>query len=133
VLAGLGAAFCYGLTGVVMRRWARDTTAKGMAAGSLLTGGLVLAPLMLIVPPVWPGLPIALAMLALGLVCGSIAYILYFRLMADIGATGALTVTYLIPIFGVMWGALFLGEALTPAMLAGALVVVLGTVLVLRN
>jgi len=77
--------------------------------------------------------PVALAMLALGLVCGSVAYILYFRLMADIGATGALTVTYLIPIFGVAWGALFLGEALTPAMLAGALVVILGTVLVLRN
>ena len=133
VLAGLGAAFCYGLTGVVMRRWARETTAKGMAAGSLLTGGLALAPLMVIVPPTWPGLPVALALLALGVVCGSIAYILYFRLMADIGATGALTVTYLIPIFGVAWGALFLGEPLTPAMLVGALVVVLGTVLVLRN
>jgi drug/metabolite transporter (DMT)-like permease len=133
VLAGLGAAFCYGLTGVAMRRWARDTTAKGMAAGSLLMGGLVLAPLLLVVPPAWPGMPVALAMLALGLVCGSVAYILYFRLMADIGATGALTVTYLIPIFGVAWGAIFLGEAVTPAMLAGALVVILGTVLVLRN
>jgi drug/metabolite transporter (DMT)-like permease len=54
-------------------------------------------------------------------------------LIADIGATGALTVTYLIPIFGFAWGALFLGEAITPAMLGGALVVILGTVLVLRN
>jgi len=133
VLAGLAAGFCYGLTGVVMRRWARDTTAKGMAAGSLLMGGLVLAPLLVVVPPQWPGIPVALAMLALGLVCGSVAYILYFRLMADIGATGALTVTYLIPIFGVAWGVIFLGEAVTPAMLAGAIVVILGTVLVLRN
>jgi len=133
VVAGLGAGFCYGLTGVVMRRWARDTTAKGMAAGSLLMGGLVLAPLLVVVPPQWPGIPVALAMLALGLVCGSVAYILYFRLMADIGATGALTVTYLIPIFGVAWGVIFLGEAVTPAMLAGAIVVILGTVLVLRN
>jgi drug/metabolite transporter (DMT)-like permease len=133
VLAGLGAGFCYGLTGVVMRRWARDTTAKGMAAGSLLMGGLILAPLLVVVPPEWPGIPVALAMLALGLVCGSVAYILYFRLMVDIGATGALTVTYLIPIFGVAWGVIFLGEAVTPAMLAGAIVVILGTVLVLRN
>src|SRR5260221_68677 len=70
---------------------------------------------------------------ALCLVCGAIAYVLYFRLIADIGATGALTVTYLIPIFGFAWGALFLGEAITPAMLGGALVVILGTVLVLRN
>ena len=97
-----------------------------MAAGSLLMGGLVLAPLLVVVPPAWPGIPVALAMLALGLICGSVAYILYFRLMADIGATGALTVTYLIPIFGVAWGVIFLGEAVTPAMLAGAIVVILG-------
>jgi drug/metabolite transporter (DMT)-like permease len=133
VAAGLGAAFCYGLTGVAMRRWARETTARGMAAGSLLMGGLVLAPLLAIAPPPWPGMAIALTMLALGLVCGAVAYILYFRLIADIGATGALTVTYLIPIFGVAWGALFLGEAPPPSMLAGGLVVILGTVLVLRN
>ena len=44
------------------------------------------------------------SMLALGLVCGAVAYLLYFRLIADIGATGALTVTYLIPVFGVLWG-----------------------------
>jgi drug/metabolite transporter (DMT)-like permease len=133
VLAGLGAAFCYGLTGVVMRHGARAASAKGMAAGSLLTGGVLLAPLLVAVPPAWPGLPVGLALLALGLLCGAIAYVLYFRLIADIGATGALTVTYLIPIFGFIWGALFLGEAVTPAMLAGALVVITGTVLVLRN
>jgi drug/metabolite transporter (DMT)-like permease len=72
-------------------------------------------------------------MLALGLVCGAIAYLLYFRLIADIGATGALTVTYLIPVFGVLWGALFLGETVTLLMVAGAALVVLGTIFVLRN
>ena len=133
VAAGLGGAFCYGLTGVVMRRWVSQASSKGMAAGSLLTGGLLLAPLLVALPPSWPGLPVALALLALGLICGAVAYVLYFRLFADIGATGALTVTYLIPIFGFAWGALFLGEAITPTMLGGALVVILGTVLVLRN
>lgn len=133
VAAGLGAAFCYGLTGVVMRRGAKRASSKGMAAGSLLTGGVLLAPLLVAVQPAWPGLPVALALLALGLVCGAIAYVLYFRLIADIGATRALTVTYLIPLFGFAWGALFLGETITPAMLGGALVVILGTVLVLRN
>jgi len=53
--------------------------------------------------------------------------------IADIGATGALTVTYLIPLFGVLWGALFLGETITLPMLAGGGLVVLGTVLVLRT
>jgi drug/metabolite transporter (DMT)-like permease len=110
ILAGLAAAFCYDLTGVVL-----------------------LVPLLALAPPAWPSTRVALAMLALGLVCGALAYVLYSRLIADIGATGALTVTYLIPIFGVLWGTLFLGEALSAAMIAGALVVIAGTVLVLRG
>src|SRR3954466_8503806 len=63
VAAGLGGAFCYGLTGVVMRRGARQASSKGLAAGSLLTGGLLLAPFLVAVPPAWPGLPVALALL----------------------------------------------------------------------
>jgi drug/metabolite transporter (DMT)-like permease len=104
-----------------------------MAVGTQLTGGLLLLPLLAIAPPgnITPG--IAGAMLALGVVCGALAYVLYFRLVADIGATGALTVTYLIPLFGILWGALALGEALTAARVLGAIVVTLGTVLVLRG
>jgi len=133
ILAGLAAAFCYGLTGVVLRRWGHETTARGMAAGTQLMGGVLLVPLLVLAPPAWPSAPVVLAMLALGLVCGALAYVLYFRLIADIGATGALTVTYLIPIFGVLWGWLSLGEALSAPMIAGALVVIAGTVLVLRG
>jgi len=133
IAAGLAAAFCYGLTGIVLRKWARDTSARGMAAGTLLMGGLLLAPVLALSPPAWPDMRVVLAMLALALLCSSLGYILYFRLIADIGPAGALTVTYLIPIFGVAWGALFLGEALSGAMIVGALVVVAGTVLVLRG
>jgi len=50
----------------------------------------------------------------LSLLCGAVACLLYFRLIVDIGPAGALTVTYLIPLFGVLWGTLFLGEALCP-------------------
>jgi drug/metabolite transporter (DMT)-like permease len=133
IAAGLAAAFCYGLTGVVLRKWARDTSARGMAAGTLLMGGLLLAPVLALSPPAWPEMRVVLAMLALALVCSSLGYILYFRLIADIGAAGALTVTYLIPIFGVAWGRLFLGEALSGTMIIGALIVIAGTVLVLRG
>lgn len=133
IAAALAAAFCYGLTGAVLRRWGRETTARGMAVGTQLMGGLLLLPLLALAPPAWPAAHVVLAMLALGFVCGALAYVLYFRLIADIGATGALTVTYLIPIFGVLWGALLLGEALNAPMIAGALVVVAGTVLVLRG
>jgi drug/metabolite transporter (DMT)-like permease len=133
IAASLGAAFCYGLTGVVLRRLGRETSARGMAAGTQLMGGVLLLPLVAISLPAWPTPDVVGAVLALGLVCGAFAYVLYFRLIADLGATGALTVTYLIPIFGVLWGALFLGEPLSVAMIAGALIVIGGTVLVLRG
>ena len=133
IAAALGAALCYALTGIALRRWGQGASARGMAVGTQLAGGVLLLPLFAAAPPanITPG--VAAAMLALGVVCGAVAYILYFRLIADIGATGALTVTYLIPLFGVLWGALALGEAFTTARVLGALVVTLGTVLVLRG
>jgi drug/metabolite transporter (DMT)-like permease len=133
IAAGLGAALCYALTGIALKRWGHGAPARGMAVGTQLTGGLLLLPLLAISPPGNITLGVAGAMLALGVVCGALAYVLYFRLVADIGATGALTVTYLIPLFGILWGALALGEALTAARVLGAIVVTLGTVLVLRG
>jgi len=134
VAAALAAAFCYGLAGAYMKRWASDVPSRGMAVGTQLAAGVLLIPFIPLWPPAVAPTPlVAASMLALGLVCGAIAYLLYFRLIADIGATGALTVTYLIPVFGVLWGALFLGEAVSASMLAGAALVILGTVFVLRT
>ncbi len=111
------AAGCYGFAGVYLRRWAPGAPARGMAVGhaarqpdSSCCRSWPLCP-----PAQAPSLLVVGSVLALGLVCGAVGYVLYFRLIADIGATGALTVTYLIPLFGVLWGALFLGEALTLA------------------
>jgi drug/metabolite transporter (DMT)-like permease len=134
IAAALAAAFCYGLAGAYMRRWATNVPSRGMAVGTQLAAGILLIPFIPLWPPAAAPTPlVAASMLALGLACGAIAYLLYFRLVADIGATGALTVTYLIPVFGVLWGALFLGEAVSAAMLAGAALVILGTVFVLRT
>jgi drug/metabolite transporter (DMT)-like permease len=134
VAAALGAAFCYGLSGVYMKRWAAGVPSRGMAVGTQLSAGVLLIPFLAVWPPYATPTPgIAAAIVALGLLCGAVAYVLYFRLITDIGATGALTVTYLIPVFGVLWGAIFLGETLTLPMLGGALLVVLGTVFVLRK
>jgi drug/metabolite transporter (DMT)-like permease len=134
IAAALAAAFCYGLAGAYMRRWAANVPSRGMAVGTQLAAGILLIPFIPLWPPAAAPTPlVAASMLALGLACGAIAYLLYFRLVADIGATGALTVTYLIPVFGVLWGALFLGEAVSAAMLAGAALVILGTVFVLRT
>ncbi len=72
---------------------------------------------------------IMLAVVALGVVCTGIAFLLYFQLVRDIGGTATLTVTFLIPVFGILWGHLFLGEAVTPSMIAGSLIVIIGTAL----
>jgi drug/metabolite transporter (DMT)-like permease len=134
IIAALVAAFCYGLAGAYMKRWASGVPSRGMAVGTQLAAGVLLIPFIALWPPAAAPTPlVAASMLALGLVCGAVAYLLYFRLIADIGATGALTVTYLIPVFGVAWGALFLGETISASMLAGAALVVLGTVCVLRR
>lgn len=134
VAACLGAAGCYGFTAAYLRRWARAAPAKGMAVGTQLSAGLILLPVAALWPPAEAPSPLIVALvLALGLVCGAVAYLLYFRLIQDVGPAGALTVTYLTPLFGVLWGALFLGETLSASMLGGAALVILGTAFVLRN
>ena len=134
IAATLLATFCYGLSATYMKRWAAGVPSRGMAAGSQLAAGILLIPFIPLWPPASaPGAGVAASIVALGLVCGAIAFLLYFRLIADLGPTRALTVTYLIPVFGVLWGVLFLGETISLPMLAGGALVVLGVVIVLRN
>lgn len=133
-LAATAAAGCYGLSASYMRRWAQNVPSRGMALGTQIAGAAMLAPFIPLSPPLAPLTPLVIAcVLALGVLCSAVAYILYFRLVTDLGPAGALTVTYLIPIFGVTWGALFLGETVSLPMLAGAALVLLGTFLVLRK
>ena len=75
---------------------------------------------------------VAANVVALAIASTAIAYLIYFKLIAEAGPARALTVTFLIPLFGVLWGYLFLGEALTPNMLAGGLLIVAGTALALQ-
>lgn len=73
---------------------------------------------------------VALNMLAFALLCSGWAFLLYFRLIADVGATKALTVTFLMPAFTMIWSALFLGEAVTLEMILGCVLILCGTGLV---
>ena len=134
VAAALGACCLYGVVGVLIKRFARGATPRGMAAGNQLAAAVVLVPLLPFLPPLAQPTPLAVAnLLALALLASAFAFVLYFRLIADVGATRALTVTYLIPLFGIFWGWLFLGEALPAAALAGGVLILAGTVLVTRR
>jgi drug/metabolite transporter (DMT)-like permease len=134
IAAALGACCAYGATGVLVKRFSGGAPARGMAAGNQLAAALVLAPLLLVMPPhAAPSAIVIANVLGLALLASGVAFVLYFRLIADVGATRALTVTYLIPLFGVLWGWLFLGEALPASALAGGALILAGTVLVTRG
>ena len=72
-----------------------------------------------------------MAMLGLALVSTTVAFIFYYRLIADVGPVKAITVTLLVPIFGMIWGILFLGEPLTPGRIAGCVIILMGCALIL--
>jgi len=130
VLAGLGAALSYAIAGVLAgTRKSVDPYAN--AHGSMWAATLLVAPALPFFPAhSSPDAHVVAAALALGVVCSGIAYLLYFRLIADLGPTSALTVTFLIPVFGVLWGVLFLDERPGWHTLAGCVSVLLGTALV---
>lgn len=132
--ACLGSALCYGLAGVYMKRFAPTVNPRAMAGGSQTMAGLLLLPLWPLSPV--PGvvtLPVVWNILALALLCSGVAYLLYYRLIADVGPTKALTVTFLMPVFGMLWGALFLGEVITLEMMSGAALIIGGTHFVVKK
>jgi drug/metabolite transporter (DMT)-like permease len=133
VAACLGASFAYGVTGVIMKRWGAGVPSRGIAVGTQLCAAAALLPLLPLMPPLAaPSAVVAANLVALGVLASGVAFILYFRLMADVGATRALTVTFLVPVFAFAWGLLFLGETLTPGAIGGALLILAGTLLVTR-
>lgn len=131
VLAMLGASFFYGLSSNLARARLRGAPALGPAVGTQVSSSLALLPFLPWNPPLGaPDLTVVLCVLGLALVCTAFALILYFRLILDLGATKASTVTFIVPIFGVLWGALFLGEGVGPEKLVACAIILAGAGLV---
>ncbi len=130
ILACLGATCCYGLAASATKKYLGGTRSLAVATGSQLFAALALAvPAAAQWPSTPPGATAWLSAVALALLCSGLAYILYFRLMQRAGPTYALSVTFLIPVFAVLWGLAFLGETFTLHMAAGCAIVLLGTAL----
>jgi drug/metabolite transporter (DMT)-like permease len=128
--AGLGATLLYGIAANYTKRYLTGVDALTVATGTMIGATVVLVPLAAIY---WPATPISLhawgAVIALGVACTGVAYMLYFQLIATVGPARAITVTFVIPIFGILWGALFLAESVSPGMLEGCVVILIGTAL----
>lgn len=107
----------------------------GVPSMALATGSQIAATAALALPAWWtwpaqmPGWRSWASVSAMGVFSSALAYVLYFRLIQQVGPVAAATVTFLIPAFAVLWGALLLGEAVTPAMVLGGAVILTGTAL----
>jgi drug/metabolite transporter (DMT)-like permease len=127
VLAGLVATFCYGFSANYTRQKLSHIHPLALACGSQIGSMLFLLPLSYwFKPHTMPGTSAWYAVIILGIVCTAIAYILYFRLIANVGVNKTISVTYLIPFFGILWGMMFLNEQLTFLMIAGGLLILTG-------
>ena len=134
VIACLFASFGYSVTSLLVRRWGRGVPTKGMALGSQVFAAAAVLPFLPLWPPSEAPSTLVIAnVVALGLLGSGVAFVLFFRLVADVGAASAQTVSLLIPAFGMLWGMLFLGESIGMAGLAGAACIVAGTVLITRR
>ncbi len=128
--AALLAAASYGLAASFMRRYLMGLDSLAGATGSQLSASLLLAiPGIVFWPAQSPSINAWLAVIVLGTFSTGLAYLLYFRLIATLGAGRAITVTFAIPVFGIFWGAVVLSEPVTGLMLLGALLVILGCAL----
>lgn len=133
--AGMLAALCYAIASVYARHAPRTPDPLSNAHGGMWASVVLIAPALPFFTPQADQIAhltplMVAAVIALGVVCSGIAYMIYFRLINDIGAAPALTVTFLIPVFGTLWGWLFLHEAVGLSTLIGGALVLWGTALV---
>lgn len=130
VLAATIATMCYSVNAIYMAKL-RALDPLAMAFGCMMMSTLFTLPIApFYLPEAWPAPGVIAAVAVLGIVCSGMAYLVYFRLMAEAGTTSALTVTFLVPVFGILWGALFLDERIGWNTLIGSVIVITGTALV---
>ena len=131
VAAMLAATLCYGIAANLAKRNLKGAPALGSSVGSQFASSLALLVFMPFdLPRASPNLTVVLSLLALAVLCTAVAYILYFRLISDLGATKALTVTFLVPIFGTLWSMIFLHEPLGLEKILACAIILAGASLV---
>ena len=131
VAAMLVASLSYALGATYAKHSFSGIPPTGMAIGQLTAATVLLLPLSVIsVPDRTPSLTVALCMLGLALLSTALAYLIYFRLIENVGPTSTVTVTLLVPVFGLLFGVLLLDEPFGVGTLAGLVVILLSVVLI---
>jgi drug/metabolite transporter (DMT)-like permease len=134
VFFSLGAALAYGFGGLYAARVGRGLAPLALAAGQQLGAAVVLLPLAVIFAPrELPSSAAVFSVLGLSFICTSVAYLLYFHLIQSVGAVKTVSVTFLVPVFGLIWGVIFLNEPVYANTLAGLAIILLSVTLVNRK
>lgn len=132
IIACLAATLCYGIAANFTKQRLSHISPLTVATGSQVSASVILVvPASLLWPATLPGLQAWVSVVLLAVLCSGVAYILYFRLMSRVGPTNTMAVTFLLPVFAVVWGYAFLGEVFTLRMALGCAVVLMGTALAL--
>jgi drug/metabolite transporter (DMT)-like permease len=133
-IAGFAGTAFWGWAGVVIRQRTGRVPAMSLATGSVIFCMLILSPAWAQVPPPAAWTPLAVGgLIALGVLVSGLAYLPFFTLVRDIGPTRTLTVGLAVPVLGMFWGWLLLGETITAPMLGGAALVLVALGLVIRH
>lgn len=130
ILAALAAAICYALSASYLKRHLSNAKPFAVAAGSQIASILLLFPLAIThLPTAMPSSDAWIAAVILAVFCTGLAYVMYFDLIDKIGPSKAITVGYLLPFFGIMWGVTVLDETLTLKQIIGSACVIVGVLL----
>lgn len=139
-IACLIAPACFALSGVIVKRHTSSQNSHSaridplaLATGAMLAASLILLPTLPFSLPAQMPSPLAIAtVLALALIPSALAQIIYIPLISKIGPTRAMSVAFLIPLFSMLWGYVFLHEAIGLSCLLGGLTVLVATGLVIK-
>lgn len=134
-LASLAAAFCYALSAVLTVFFFSKSSNIKISFLSLTSASVILLPFSLanVSTNVKLDLEAVWAIFFLGFFCTGLAYIIYFRLLTSVGPTVSSCVTFCVPIFGILWGTIFLEEIFTLSMALGCFFILIAGILVFLN
>jgi drug/metabolite transporter (DMT)-like permease len=132
-LAMIGAAVCYALGGfIVKRKYGRLTSVQTSFVSLSVASVLTLPAALATLPDEAPGVRSVSALVALGVVGTALAFVIFYKLIAEVGAGRASLVSYLAPGVALFYGAIFLDEAITAAAIAGLVAILAGVALASR-
>ena len=125
----LSAAFCYALSANYIQKFAYKTNTIVLIGWSLVIASVLLLPITFFnLPSQFPSNKVIFSILWLGVISTGVAFLGYVRLIEKVGAVKTATVAYFIPVFGVIWGYIFLGEPITLQILIGMILILIGIV-----